>query len=109
MESNRNVNIPFLICVSSMSHIQLPLCKLSFLWIISKSHVCSKMQDFEIIPYSGVLNASSNHLWSGSFHNDRKDLLKVTSKHHSKTTKGFITFTNILQSAIYSFLCMSML
>jgi hypothetical protein len=54
--------------------------------------------------YRGIDN-----LWAGTFDNDREDLLEVTTKDHSETTKRHIRVTNISTGTIKCLLTVSML
>jgi hypothetical protein len=52
---------------------------------------------------------SIDNLWLGTFDHDWEDLLDVTTKDHSETTKNHVTLTDSSASMIKCFLAMSML
>src|ERR1700723_136903 len=96
--------------MTTLSNLQLPLCKVALLKILCvQTHVDFKMKDLDVLPENRALERSTNNLRSRTLFNDRQDLVKVASKNHRNTTKGFIRLQNIFQSAVVSFMEMTML
>src|SRR6266540_3212346 len=88
-----------------MPNIQLPLCKFTLLFVCCiKPHILCKLENLNRLPKSRVLHRYSNNLSLVSFDDNRKNLLKVSSKHNTQTSEWTIRATNILECTINSFM-----
>src|SRR6202023_478730 len=96
--------------VTTVTDIQLPLSKGTFLVQTNvEAHVLLEMQNGDRRPKMGALHAGIDNVWPGSLDDDRKDLLKVSTKDNRKATKGSIGVANIPEGAVDSLMKVTML
>ncbi len=83
-----------------MPNIQLPLWKFSLLFICCiKLHILCEFENLNGLPKSRALYRDSNDLNPISFDDNRKYLLKVSSKDNTQTSKWMIRALNIRSTA----------
>src|SRR5258705_9932024 len=93
-----------------MPNIQLPLCKFSLLFICCiKPHILCEFENLNGLPKSRALHRYSNYLSPISFDDNRKYLLKVSSKDNTQTSKWTIRASNILKCTVNGFMYMTTL
>jgi hypothetical protein len=68
-----------------------------------------KVKKFDMVPQEGPFDAGSHNCSSGTFKNDWEDLLKVSTKNNSNTTKGLIRATQVLKGLMNCLYNMTML
>jgi hypothetical protein len=84
-------NVEGIISVLAMAHFQLPLCKVGLFFNVGvKVHILMKVKNCDMPPEDGPLHTGSYNLSPGTLEDDRQDLLKVSTKDNSKTTKGLV-------------------
>jgi len=90
------------ISVFAMSHFQLPPGKVGLFFNLDiKTHVLVKLKDRDVWPKDRFDHTGPYNLSSGTLENDWQDLLKVSTKDNSKTTKGLVRVAQIPKGAIH--------
>src|SRR5882757_1214068 len=85
-----------------MPHFQLPPCKVGLFFNLGvETHVLIKLKNCDLSPQNGLLHTGSYNLSSRTLENDWQDLLKVSTKDNSKTTKGLVRVAQILKGTMH--------
>ena len=98
----RECDVAILICMQALPHLKLPPCKVGLRFHSSvQAHVQVKVKDSDRPPQERPLHAGSHNLWPGTLEDNRKDLLKVSTKDNAKTTKWLVlTVPQIFKSGV---------
>src|SRR6266576_6125459 len=99
-----------IISVLTMAHFQLPLCKVGLLFKINvKMHVLMKVKNCNVPSKNGPLHTGSYNLSPRTLKDNWQDLLKVSTKDNSKSTKGPVRVMQISKRTIHCLHNVSML
>jgi hypothetical protein len=101
LEVIRKVDVGALVCMTTLSDLQLPLCKVTLLRIVGvQLHVDFEMEDLDVPPKNGTLQWSTHNLRTCAPLDDWQNLVKVTSKNNTDATEWLIRVADIAKCSI---------